>query len=106
MSRLHRGGHYLDQAGTAGIHLLVTTTSDRNQGDTVEKEGTDRGALAELDDLSCALHPRVLAEQSGDLNLEPLTVNTENSWKMATHWGTEKSKALQDLLTGQLRFRS
>lgn len=47
----------------------------------------------------------MLAEQSGDLDLER-SVNTENSWKMATHWGTEKGKVVKDLPTGQLHFKS
>lgn len=32
-SSQHQGGHYLDQEGTAGIHLLAITIRDRNQGD-------------------------------------------------------------------------
>ena len=55
-SRQHQGGHYLDEEGTAGVHLLAITISDRNQGDILEKEGTGRRALAELDDLSGLTH--------------------------------------------------
>lgn len=33
-------------------HLLAITISDRHEGDSLEKEGTGRRALAELDDLS------------------------------------------------------